>query len=330
VAKAKKKKKKVIIVLGYEVDWIFPEGKSKRYIPTANIPDFVNFVEKTVSRYKGRVDAWQVWNEPNFAHFWKGTRDEYLKLTNAASAKIKEIDPDALLLMGGFNLLGYKSYLKGLFTTGAMELGGDISFHPYNLNPNWAIGSYKGLQKQLKKYNYKGNIVITEVGFPTGGWYPNAVKEKKYGAYIVKIMTLLAVNNAKIACWYQLFDPDKEKREKFNSEDFFGLAFRNYEKKQGAEAYPATVKNIVGKTYIPAYSSVVKFPKNLKTFYFEGADNTRTLIVWKKNYGSKKLQLSLDGKNCKIFDAKTENKFSINNNQKIKVTKYPLIITWEK
>jgi hypothetical protein len=330
VDSAKVHGKKIIAVLAYQTDWLFPEGESKKYIAPENIRHFVHFVEKTVSRYKGRVDAWQIWNEPNFSLFWKGSREEYLALTNVASAKIRETDPDAQLLMGGFNLLGYRPYLKGLFESGAMQYGGDMSFHPYNLNPGWVTGCYTKLLKRLDRENFTGNVVVTEIGYPTGGWYPHSIPEKKLGPYIVKTMTLLAVHKARMVCWYQLFDPPKDRIRKSDSEDFFGLAYPDYEKKQGADAFPACVKNIAGKTYDPSYPSLAGIPRGVQAYYFEGDDGSRTLILWKKTAGSKKMPLSLTGNNALLFDSETCLTVPVNTDETLKVTRTPVIITWRE
>jgi len=327
---AKAHGKKIIGVLAYDVRWIHPEGETKRYITQEQLPHFLEFVEKTVSRYKGRVDAWQIWNEPNYRVFWKGSLDDYLAMAKAGSELIRATDPDAKLLMGGFNLLGYGKYLNGLFTSGAMQYGGEASFHPYYLNPNGSARVYDALIRRLAKNGYDGKVWITEVGYPTGGWYPTRVAEKKYGAYIVKTMTLLAVRGVRVACWYQLFDPPRDRRKKRNSEDYFGLAYPDFEKKQGAEAYPACVKNIVGKTYNPASPISAALPKSVESYCFEGDDGLRTLILWKRHSGTKTVTLPLAGSEHKVFDSKTGLSSTFEPSQPVEISAFPLIITWKE
>ena len=48
-------------------------------------------------RYAGRVDHWQIWNEPN-GGFWKGTADEYARLLAAAGRTIHEANRRAKVL----------------------------------------------------------------------------------------------------------------------------------------------------------------------------------------------------------------------------------------
>ena len=64
---------KIIAVLAYDTPWIHEKGQRLRYIPPDRLPDFLLYVRKTVEHFRGRVDAWAIWNEPNF-FFWNGKR----------------------------------------------------------------------------------------------------------------------------------------------------------------------------------------------------------------------------------------------------------------
>jgi GH35 family endo-1,4-beta-xylanase len=64
---------KVVGILAYDNWWIHADQKTHKYIPPDRIPDFLEYVRKTVDHFRGRVYAWCIWNEPNF-HFWPGTR----------------------------------------------------------------------------------------------------------------------------------------------------------------------------------------------------------------------------------------------------------------
>lgn len=51
------------------------------------------------------ITAWQIWNEPDQAHWWKGSRDpdpaEYLALLKEAYTNLKLADPNAEVVMAG-------------------------------------------------------------------------------------------------------------------------------------------------------------------------------------------------------------------------------------
>ncbi|GHV16198.1 hypothetical protein FACS189493_1650 [Spirochaetia bacterium] len=90
-------------MLAYDTGWLYPDGKRRKYISPENMPLFLTFVENTVSRYRGKVDAWGIWNEPN-GLFWNGSQKEFFELTKAVTQKIREVDPDAVILAGSRQL----------------------------------------------------------------------------------------------------------------------------------------------------------------------------------------------------------------------------------
>jgi hypothetical protein len=64
----------------------------------ANLDDWRTFVRTVVTRYKGRIQAYEIWNEPNLKDFWTGTTDQMLTLTKEASQIIKNVDPQAIVV----------------------------------------------------------------------------------------------------------------------------------------------------------------------------------------------------------------------------------------
>ena len=63
-----------------------------------DVADWRAFVSESARRYRGRVKAWGVWNEPNLAGFWSGSRAQYVDvLLRPAAEEIRKADPDALV-----------------------------------------------------------------------------------------------------------------------------------------------------------------------------------------------------------------------------------------
>jgi len=56
------------------------------------------WVTEVATRYKGRITAYQIWNEANLKNFWNGTPEEMADLTKRAYDIIKKIDPEALVV----------------------------------------------------------------------------------------------------------------------------------------------------------------------------------------------------------------------------------------
>jgi hypothetical protein len=68
----------------------------------SGVPDdpgqWQEFCYLVASRYRGRVDAWGMWNEPNSDRFWEGTRKQYIEMILLPGADaIRAADPGALV-----------------------------------------------------------------------------------------------------------------------------------------------------------------------------------------------------------------------------------------
>jgi hypothetical protein len=98
-------------LISYGNEWAVREGYVEKYQPregwwintVAPKPDpWRNYVRAIGERYKGRVQFWEIWNEPDLSGFFKGTTDDYLELLRIASTELRAIDPDAEIWTGGF------------------------------------------------------------------------------------------------------------------------------------------------------------------------------------------------------------------------------------
>jgi hypothetical protein len=66
----------------------------------------VDFVSAVANRYKGRVDAYEIWNEPNLSAEWGGKAPsavEYVELLRASYQAIKQADPQAMVVTAGLS-----------------------------------------------------------------------------------------------------------------------------------------------------------------------------------------------------------------------------------
>jgi hypothetical protein len=96
---------KVLFRLDSEPAWAALEkGVRSRNGPPEDVEDFGDFCHALAARYAGRVDAYQVWNEPNLAREWGGyapNAAEYVELLRACYVGVKTADPDALVVSAG-------------------------------------------------------------------------------------------------------------------------------------------------------------------------------------------------------------------------------------
>jgi len=317
---------KVLGVMAYDNWWIHADQRSHAYIPPERLPDFLNYVRRTVEHFRGRVDAWCIWNEPNNSRFWSGTVDEYVELTRQAADVIKETDGDVIVLGGAFNrnVTGLpKKMINRLLESGAMENVNAVAFHPYEISVNRAKKLYEQFEKIVNQYGYD-KIWVTEIGYPTGGWYPTKVSEEDFPSRIVKTFTLLAAGGAKRVFWYQMFDAPNP--SKSNSEDFFGLVrSENDYTSKGAEAFRLCASYISDSV---CYSLTQdNLPASLRVFWFKREDGG-ALILWKDGFGSTQVSMKLTGTEHLQHNIDTGSASFINSDITIKAGSKPVFITW--
>jgi hypothetical protein len=105
VDKAERADLNLVIRLDRQPFWSEPEDNLwHENQPPGNYQDFGDFCGAVAGRYKGRIAAYQVWNEPNLAREW-GSKPpnaaEYTQMLKLAYQAIKKADPNALVISAG-------------------------------------------------------------------------------------------------------------------------------------------------------------------------------------------------------------------------------------
>jgi hypothetical protein len=123
--------------------------------PPANPQDFGDFMAAMAGRYRGRVRAYEIWNEQNLWYEWGGEpidAKRYVQLLAAAYRGVKGADPGALVISGAPTPTGVTSniavddalYLEQMYQAGLRAYSDGIGVHPsgYNNPPNASAGSW--------------------------------------------------------------------------------------------------------------------------------------------------------------------------------------------
>jgi hypothetical protein len=322
--------KKILIILAYDTGWLYSNGKRQRNITEERLPYYLRYVDTLVRRYRGKVDAWEIWNEPNWI-FWKGKKKDFYALSKAAAQTIREADPDALIVAGAVNRVP-KSFLRGMINAGAFDEADIISFHPYDINPEGSLRLYDSLANFLVHEGIEKTIWVTEVGYPAGGLYPTRISSKKFPSYLIKTMAGLAVRGAEVSFWYELcdsFNPE-DKPSPFDSELYFGLAYPDYRPKPGAAAYALCSHFLAGRTYRPDYPERENIPPSVESLCFTDNAGNGTLLIWKKSGPKTELEVYCPGINVRLYNVYTGESSAIPSQGFYKVGSVPLFFTWSK
>ena len=100
----------------------------------ADLADWKDFVSALATRYKGKIGAYEIWNEPDRAAQFTGTPEKMAELTKVAHDAIKAADPEALVVSPGVQVRdkGAADWLKAYFAAGA---GDDVDAVGVHLDP---------------------------------------------------------------------------------------------------------------------------------------------------------------------------------------------------
>jgi polysaccharide biosynthesis protein PslG len=63
--------------------------------PPKFLADWKEYVRRVASRYKGRINSYEVWSEANLKNRWRGTPAQLASMTKTAYTVVKSIDPKA-------------------------------------------------------------------------------------------------------------------------------------------------------------------------------------------------------------------------------------------
>ncbi len=155
----------ILPILCYDVPWSRPAYK--------HMDKWLEYVKRTVSRYKDSLGYWEVWNEQNLEGFWqdKPRPEDYAELLKQTYKLIKEIDPDLQVVIGG--LAGVPlDYIEGVYKAGAKDYFDIMAVHPYRY-PGTPEGTgitaeIARLKALMAKYDDgEKSVWITEIGWPT-------------------------------------------------------------------------------------------------------------------------------------------------------------------
>ncbi|NDJ33840.1 MAG: cellulase family glycosylhydrolase, partial [Chloroflexi bacterium] len=110
--------------------------------PPTNYEDYYRFVTFILNRYKGKVQAVEVWNEPNLRREWVGAElngASYVELLAGAYPVIKAVDPSIVVVSAGLAPTGVTSdlavddrlYFRQMYEAGVQQHADAIGIHPY-------------------------------------------------------------------------------------------------------------------------------------------------------------------------------------------------------
>jgi polysaccharide biosynthesis protein PslG len=206
----------IVGVIGHPPGWATPFTGDAPAAISFYAPDpqqFAAFAEGVVARYGKFVRHWEIWNEPDNPLFWKPAPDPdaYARLLKWTAAAIHRADPQAQVLIGGFNPNDLH-FLRRVAELGAWDSFDILAIHPY-VSPSSPeagniLAAADGVRAVAQQYGQKP-IWVTEVGWSSGPGDRDAVgvvDEQLQAAYLVRATLLLWRSGVEKIFWYTLKD----------------------------------------------------------------------------------------------------------------------------
>ena len=135
---------KVLLRLDTSPRWALPPDAADGLGPPVHDEDYWDFVSAVASRYRGRVAAYQIWNEPNLNSEWGRQPPDasaYAALLRGASERVHMADPSALVVMAALSptltenadALNELIYLRQLYEAGVRGSFDVLAVQAYGL-----------------------------------------------------------------------------------------------------------------------------------------------------------------------------------------------------
>ena len=131
---------KVLLTVSSAPDWARTSNAESG--PPTDFKDYANFIGALAARYKGKVQAYEVWDEPNLRRNWNGrplSAASYVEMLRLAFNAIKLADPAALVVSAGLSPTGYndgvnaindRAFLRQAYTAGLGSYSDAIGVDP--------------------------------------------------------------------------------------------------------------------------------------------------------------------------------------------------------
>jgi hypothetical protein len=197
--------------------------------PPADLQDFADFCSALAKRYRGRIAAYQIWNEPNLSREWGDEPPDpakYTALLKVCYEAIKAVDPEAIVVSAGLAPTGTglplampdDEFLQGMYDAGAADYFDALGLNaPGYMAPpetppeegesntdfgggRWFVFRHVEDMRQVMVDNGDAakQVVILELGWTTDTVNPeyawHAVSEAEQADYLVRAYEFAAEN----------------------------------------------------------------------------------------------------------------------------------------
>jgi hypothetical protein len=182
-----------------------PQPGFSRFSTEEDIQRYLEYVRFIVSHFKGRIQYYEIWNEPDMGGPLQHIEiADYINLVKRTVPVIRQEDPEAKIVVGSIVLQDNPSrdYLFSILNSDIMPLVDVVSWHPmFGVSPEYLCEyyhNYPSLVQEIKdvasangfRGEYRGDAIVYRSPdcpwcFPGDPLYSNTVAAKYYARGIV-------------------------------------------------------------------------------------------------------------------------------------------------
>lgn len=215
---------RLVIRLGQTPGWARAPGAwSAHDAPPADLSQWRAFCAAVAERYRGRVSAYQIWNEPNLSREWGNQAPDakrYVEILEACGSAIREADRAAILISAGLAPTGTNDdralpddvYFDHLYRQGFQRYIDVVGVHapgyaPPEIGPDdeaaqqrwFTFRRVEDLRKIMLRYGDEARqMAIMEFGYTTDRVNPDyqwfSVSEQEQADYLKRAYEYVIAN----------------------------------------------------------------------------------------------------------------------------------------
>jgi Glycosyl hydrolases family 39 len=137
VSEAERHHVEILLPLGLSPGWASSRpGEKSGYSPgnaaePRDLSDWQEYVRQVATRYKGRIHAYEIWNEPNLSEFFSGRPEQMLELARTAYGVLKKVDNTIIVVSPSATSQSGIAWLDDYLKLGGGAYADVIGFHLY-------------------------------------------------------------------------------------------------------------------------------------------------------------------------------------------------------
>jgi hypothetical protein len=272
-----------------------------------NPQDFVDFAAEAAAHYRGKIDVWEIWNEPDVDITFRcngcDTAKHYAQMLTGSYAAIKRANPQAIVLIGGLSIHDTNNAGMAFLNRVVAASGGKLNFdvlsihpympdrHPESTDPKTVVQNFQyRLDMSLKWLRDHGGgdkeIWITEHGYSTCNPCGTlGVSEEEQARRLVRLHAIaMASPNVTHFAYFQM-------KDKFNapSTDLWGnmgIMRNDLSPKPALAAYRVMTRQLEGTTFLSQGSLMRQVPNRWQPqwdryHYRFGRSGSLINVLWK-------------------------------------------------